>query len=191
MADEQHLALIEQGVAVWNNWREENPRLYPNLNMANLRGADLLRVDLREANLSRADLSSSFLNSYTNLRGANLNRARLYRADLEFANLNGTDLTEATLAQTNFSKANLDECFIYGISAWGLKDCNKTTVGASKLSHFWSKHGHSPEYALEGHTAVPRRAVSIPTQEHFCSVHQTEFRKFWKGWPGLVLTQML
>jgi hypothetical protein len=160
MADEQHLALIEQGVAVWNNWREENPRLYQNLNMANL-------------------------------RGANLNRARLYRADLEFANLNGTDLTEATLAQTNFSKANLDECFIYGISAWGLKDCNKTTVGASKLSHFWSKHGHSPEYALEGHTAVPRRAVSIPTQEHFCSVHQTEFRKFWKGWPGLVLTQML
>jgi hypothetical protein len=37
MADEQHLALLKQGVDVWNNWREKNPELDPNLFGANLR----------------------------------------------------------------------------------------------------------------------------------------------------------
>jgi hypothetical protein len=37
MANRQHLALIRQGVDVWNKWREENPTLTPDL-----RGADLI-----------------------------------------------------------------------------------------------------------------------------------------------------
>jgi len=31
MADEEHVALLEQGVEVWNKWREENPGIVPDL----------------------------------------------------------------------------------------------------------------------------------------------------------------
>jgi hypothetical protein len=39
--DEEHLQIIRQGVAVWNEWRENNPELIPDLYKANLREADL------------------------------------------------------------------------------------------------------------------------------------------------------
>ena len=41
MADEEHVALLKQGVEVWNKWREENLTLLPDLTGANLIGADL------------------------------------------------------------------------------------------------------------------------------------------------------
>jgi hypothetical protein len=39
MANEEHVALLKQGVEVWNKWRKENPVVRPDLNGANLRGA--------------------------------------------------------------------------------------------------------------------------------------------------------
>ena len=40
MVDEKHVALLKQGVEVWNKWREENPDI---------------RLDLIAADLNRAD----------------------------------------------------------------------------------------------------------------------------------------
>ena len=40
MADEEHVALLKQGVVVWNKWREENPDI-----RLDLIGADLNRAD--------------------------------------------------------------------------------------------------------------------------------------------------
>ena len=31
MANEEHVALLKQGVEVWNKWREENPDIKPDL----------------------------------------------------------------------------------------------------------------------------------------------------------------
>jgi hypothetical protein len=110
-----------------------------NLREANLRGANLCRANLREANLCRANLREANLTEATltmavfleanltgtDLRGADLYRADLieadlYRADLREANLCRANLRGATLVRTNFARANLDSCFIYGISAWGV-----------------------------------------------------------------------
>ena len=63
VADPEHLALLQQGVDVWNAWRQKEPSVVPDL-----RGADLSGEWLGEANLSEADLSGA------NLSGANLTR---------------------------------------------------------------------------------------------------------------------
>lgn len=56
MANEEHLAILKQGVEVWNEWREENPDVRPDLSQAYLRWADLSGADLGWAYLRRADL---------------------------------------------------------------------------------------------------------------------------------------
>ncbi len=46
MANEEHVALLKQGVDAWNAWRRENPDIRPALSGADLHGADLRRADL-------------------------------------------------------------------------------------------------------------------------------------------------
>ncbi len=132
MANEQHLDLLKQGVETWNQWRKEHSDVEPDLNRAyltgaNLRQANLLEVDLFEATLFRADLSGANLSeanlfgaafTAANLFGANLTRANLTRTTLSEADLSGADLSEATIVRTQFAKAILTDCRIYGISAW-------------------------------------------------------------------------
>jgi hypothetical protein len=42
MANDEHVALLKQGVAAWIKWRDENPDDRPDL-----AGADLRETDLR------------------------------------------------------------------------------------------------------------------------------------------------
>ncbi len=125
MANKEHLKIIEQGVAVWNEWREKNPTIKPDLRRAYLSGADLSNFNLSNANLNEANLMEADLRQ-ANLSGAYLCRtllwnARLYKTDLSEAKLIEANLTKANLVSTNFEKANLTGCKIYGISAWDLK----------------------------------------------------------------------
>jgi len=126
MANEEHLAILKQGVEAWNKWREENPTIVPNLigrdlsradlhqanlraadlHRANLRAADLCGADLREANLYRAILTGADLNE-ANLRGANLHGADLNGTNLHRANLRAADLVRADLHKANLSLADL------------------------------------------------------------------------------------
>ena len=41
MANEEHVALLRQGVNVWNAWREKEPSIRPDLSGANLTEANL------------------------------------------------------------------------------------------------------------------------------------------------------
>ncbi len=75
MANKDHLALLINGVAAWNEWRKKNPEIQPdlsraNLYVANLRGADLSVADLRGAHLIEADFHGADLFS-AKLIGAN------------------------------------------------------------------------------------------------------------------------
>ena len=38
MANDEHVAILKQGVDDWNAWRRENPDIRPDLSGANLRG---------------------------------------------------------------------------------------------------------------------------------------------------------
>ena len=76
MANKEHLAILEQGVEVWNRWREENPGVEPDLIKANLSGAILSEINFNKADLSWADIS-----------GANLIESSLNGGNLSWANL--------------------------------------------------------------------------------------------------------
>ena len=60
MANQEHLEILKQGVAAWNQWRKEHNDIIPDLRDAHLRGADLSRADLRDAHLGRG-LSQRYL----------------------------------------------------------------------------------------------------------------------------------
>ena len=111
MANSEHLEILRQGVVVWNEWREKNRAIQPDLRRANLREADLSGVNLIKANLSLGNLIKSNLIG-ANLReadlsGANLIRANLNGANLIRANLNGANLPESKLIEADLSFANL------------------------------------------------------------------------------------
>jgi hypothetical protein len=54
MANEEHLALLKQGVEAWNAWREAHAHVTPNLAGAELDGAVLANADLSSANFRMA-----------------------------------------------------------------------------------------------------------------------------------------
>ncbi|MCA9893151.1 MAG: toll/interleukin-1 receptor domain-containing protein [Anaerolineae bacterium] len=132
MANPDDLAILKQGVNVWNQWRKENHDFHPDfsdadlrdykLNGADLRYADLSGAILTDVWLSRADLFECDLNR-ANLTGAFLNSAKLISADLsnsilkdavlDYADLSGadlccTDLSGADLEHTNLTLVNVD-----------------------------------------------------------------------------------
>lgn len=98
MADEQHLYLLNRGVEIWNQWRQEHPDIQPNLHAADLSGVQLNKADLHRADFSESDLSK------TNLIGTNL-----FKADLRGAHLFKTDFRKANLSEANLSKSNLSK----------------------------------------------------------------------------------
>jgi hypothetical protein len=116
MANKEHVALLRQGVEVWNAWRKENPNIMPDLTRADLTRADLTRADLAGARLYRADLIGARLGG-ADLTGADLTNAilvradltgaRLYRAMLYGAILGGADLTDAILTGARLYRADL------------------------------------------------------------------------------------
>jgi hypothetical protein len=122
MANEEHLAILRQGVEAWNAWRGEHSDVRPDLSeaylsQANLGEADLTRADLSRALLLKADLSRALLLKAdlsephltgADLRGAFLIQAVLSGANLDRANLSGANLFQANLIQAVLSGANLD-----------------------------------------------------------------------------------
>jgi uncharacterized protein YjbI with pentapeptide repeats len=117
MANPEHLAILNQGVGLWNKWRDENPDIIPDLS-----GAYLIEANLREANLREANLSGAYLIDANlveaNLSGANLGmtdlrEAKLFRANLVEANLSGANLSGANLVTAKLFGANLVEANLF------------------------------------------------------------------------------
>lgn len=135
MANEEHVAILKQGVEVWNRWRKENADARPSLRGADLSGARLWEADLFEANLSGAGLSGAYL------RGANLNGADLSGADLRVADLRETDLRETDLSGGDLRETDLREADLSGadlrvatLSRADLSGANLTAVWCSSTS---------------------------------------------------------
>ena len=93
MPNDDHVAMVGRGAAVWNAWRAEHGET-PDLSRAGLRGLDLSGFDLSRADLRQADLSGTNL-SQANLSRAHLNGANFFKAVLDGANLTGAFLYEA------------------------------------------------------------------------------------------------
>jgi hypothetical protein len=102
MANKEQLAILKQGVEVWNEWRMKSFYLMIDLMAANLGGVDLKGVSFRSANLVEANLAGA------NLSDANLFQANLYKADLSGTNLCGANLSQASLVAADLDGAVLD-----------------------------------------------------------------------------------
>jgi uncharacterized protein YjbI with pentapeptide repeats len=131
MADEEQLKILRQGVAAWNDWREKNPEVQPNLRQANLREVDLGRANLRQADLWGANLQRA------SLHGADLSRANLREADLGRTNLGGANLIEADLSRANLIEAdlggaNLQRASLHGADL-GRANLRKVDLGETNL----------------------------------------------------------
>jgi uncharacterized protein YjbI with pentapeptide repeats len=93
MANEEQLAILSQGVEVWNKWRLDNPNIdvdlsgfsfNPVFGGADLKGIDLRGCDLREVRFINADL-----------RNADLSGSLLEKANFRWAKLNGVNFSFA------------------------------------------------------------------------------------------------
>jgi len=106
MANKQHFDILKQGVETWNQWRQQQSQIQPDLTGADLRGANLRGANLRGAILGIADLSHADLTG-ANLISAYLSGFDLIGASLEYADLSNTNLTCANLKGSNLRGANL------------------------------------------------------------------------------------
>jgi uncharacterized protein YjbI with pentapeptide repeats len=151
MANKKQLAILRQGVDVWNEWRRENYEIEIDLSGAelseanlievNLYGANLYEANLYGANLSQADLIEAKLIEAklieaklieANLSRANLIRANLYGANLYGANLSRADLIRVNLIEADLSQANLIEANLRGgnLRRANLNESNISTTNA-------------------------------------------------------------
>jgi uncharacterized protein YjbI with pentapeptide repeats len=90
MPNDEHLAVLQRGVAAWNAWRAEHDEA-PDLSRAGLRALDLSGFDLSRADLRDADLRGTNC-SGANLAGAHLEGANMFKAVLDDADLAGAFL---------------------------------------------------------------------------------------------------
>ena len=130
MANPDHVRmLLEEGVEVWNQWREDNPEVVPNLEDADLRGATYQVIDFREARLRGANLQGVDL-TLAQLQGAKLQGAELQEVDLTLANLQGADLWGALLQDANLTLAQLEQTIFFEADLQGVELQNANFCGA-------------------------------------------------------------
>lgn len=125
MADQNHLKIFQQGRESWDEWRNQNPTIKPDLSNANLinwNSAETMQwnmaskgVNLENANLWNTDLSGASL-TFANLNGAILIQSNLQKACLINANLGNADLLNANLKSANLTNANFEGANVSGVS---------------------------------------------------------------------------
>lgn len=155
MANESHISILRNGVTVWNQWRQENPSVKPDLTGADLsrvtntvvKYANLARVDLSNANLDYAYLKGTDLRGATlhgtqchnatlieaklteaSLIGARLSRANFYRAVCTNTDFSDALLGGASFVETEIEGACFDNCEVYGLSVWGVKGTPRSQI---------------------------------------------------------------
>jgi uncharacterized protein YjbI with pentapeptide repeats len=135
MANQEHLDILKQGVAMWNQWRKEHPDILPELSNANLSNVDLSHADLSNAHLSEINFWGA------NLRGAKLTGASLFVTDFNGANLRNADFSHAYIGWVTFGDVDLR-------SVKGLDTINHgepSTIGIDTIIH---SQGKIPEIFL-------------------------------------------
>lgn len=157
MANEEHVAILKQGVEAWNKWRKKNPTIVPDLTRVYLgrmhlnkvyldrvllRGSELGNVLLKGASLQRADLVDAriYLSDFT---GADLIESYLDGVEFYYVNLSGVTFNRAHLSRTHFVKADLTNA---DWSALSLGDVTFGDVDLGKVKGLDAVQHHGPSY---------------------------------------------
>lgn len=97
MADEQHIEIFKQGSKTWNAWREDNPRIEP----------DLSDIDFETQVHDYEHLyDTPWFRDY-NLDGANLRRITARNSFFERCNFDGAKMPWSDFCYTHFRKCSL------------------------------------------------------------------------------------
>ena len=111
MANRAHIAMLKRGVEAWNDWRQKNPHITPDLSQVTVPARALGGANLAHANLTLSSLPFAILEdadlSGANLELANLSLASLMSANLRAAHLHGCTLMWTNCLGTNFTNADL------------------------------------------------------------------------------------
>jgi TIR domain/Pentapeptide repeats (8 copies) len=171
MANDEHVALLKQGVDAWNEWRRQDRGLRPDLSDADLRGADLynadlFQADLRGAVLARADLRGADL-TRADLTGANLVQATLIMANLREADLREANLAEAFLAAANLFDADLFQALL-----------SKASLFEANLAEANLREANLAEVIL-GRTVFGNTRLTEVKGLDQCNHHGRSFIDFW------------
>ncbi len=162
MANEEHLAILKEGVEVWNTWQKEHPDVKPDLSYADLSGAHLGGAHLGGADLSGtdfilADLSGAYLSeayiSRANLNGADLSGVHIRRAHIHEARLSGVDLNRAFIGLTLFTGVDLSE-------VTGLDSVRHSAPSSIDIDTIYKSKGKIPEVFLRG-CGVPDKMIDF------------------------------
>ena len=142
MANDEHVAMLKQGVDAWNKWLSQHDEdaqvrklgglfwvtggkgsfvhseIWPIVKSS---AVDLSRADLSGQKLAVADLHQANL-MYADLTGADLSRAKLNGAFLSFANLCGANLSQAGLNFAHLNLANLAGANLKAANLYSARD---------------------------------------------------------------------
>ena len=124
MANPEHVAILDQGVGAWNDWRKRYPEVRPDLSGLNdrdapsLSGRDLAGVDFSRTNLFATDFVGADLKYAkfiaSTLQSANLSGAVLTQTDFWKADLFSARFIDAKMARTNLHSAQLSGALLNG-----------------------------------------------------------------------------
>jgi hypothetical protein len=108
MANKEHVAILQRGVADWNRWRAETPGLNPDLDGYNLSPSDDIRnmVNLKGINFSNTTFRKCTL-TLVDLAGANLQHAYFWLTELLYCNLDDCDARHASFEYVKFDHVSL------------------------------------------------------------------------------------
>jgi hypothetical protein len=124
-----HIKILKQGVKTWNQWREDNPAVIPQLSKVDF--GDLLGIphDLTSINLRNAYIENSSFFSL-DLDNSNFEGAILQNSNCYGTSFKNTNFKSANLELVNFTLASLDEADFkeayLGNTIFG--DCNLSSV---------------------------------------------------------------
>lgn len=103
--NKRHLSMLEKGVRTWNNWREKNPDVIPQLSGIYLVAGKLDNLD--GYNLQRANLAG-LRGNFIQMKQANLAEANLEKAQLEGGSFCGSNFSGANLSKVKIKDARFD-----------------------------------------------------------------------------------
>lgn len=127
MANKKQLEILQSGVDIFNQWREQNQEKI-DLSFANLSGSNLCDVNLSGASL----VAAKFVEA--DLSRADLSGADIYQADFTGANLTDVNFTDAELKGTIFKKATLHNIDFLTASVFSEIDLTETSLDAIDFS---------------------------------------------------------
>ena len=112
MPNDDQVRILELGISAWNEWRQANPNVKPNLAEADLRGLDVARYDhnyFLEIDQARYEAENEMRTSewHTAEEEEIVVDDSYWPSDLPYGfDLNNADLTDARLDGANFSGAS-------------------------------------------------------------------------------------